>query len=122
MLYHDVVEIWKSLTLFYDYCHLLLKQQNKFTTLRGSIAKRLQLADFESSLISWQSDTEFVEYTQHIAHLIIVNTDRVSVEVLHPAGEVGRLPDHHTHVPVDLQEAGLVVNHLADNDNVGKIS
>ena len=45
------------------------------------------------------------------------DTDRVSVQVLHPAGEVGRLPDHHTHVPVDLQEAGLVVNHLNDNDN-----
>ena len=72
-------------------------------------------------MIRWQSGTEFVEYTQHIAHLIIVNTDRVSVEVLHPAGEVGRLPDHHTHVPVDLQEAGLVVNHLNNNDNVGKI-
>ena len=44
------------------------------------------------------------------------NTDRVSVQVLHPAGEVGRLPHHHTHVPVDLQEAGLVVHNLADNE------
>ena len=40
------------------------------------------------------------------------DTDRIAVQVLHPAGEVGRLSDHHTHVPVDLQEAGLVVNHL----------
>ena len=73
-----------------------------------------QLADFESSLIIWQSGTEYTQHT--ILVLLTADTDRVSVEVLHPAGEVGRLPDHHTHVPVDLQEAGLVVNHLADND------
>ena len=54
--------------------------------------------------------------TQHMSYSYTADTDRVSVQVLHSAGEVGRFPDHHTHVPVDLQEAGLVVHNLADND------
>ena len=95
----------------------MLRLTNKFITLRGLIVfgYNLQILSLESSLISQQSGTG--GYTQHtILVLLTATTDRVSVQVLHPAGEVGRLPDHHTHVPVDLQEAGLVVHNLADND------
>ena len=42
---------------------------------------------------------------------------RVSVEVLHPAGQVGRLPHLDAHVAVDLEEARLtgVRRHLQQN-------
>ena len=45
-------------------------------------------------------------------------THRVSVEVLHPAGQVGCLAHHHAHIPIDLEETGpagleahLVIHH-----------